>query len=144
MKTKSCLFLIIACLFLAQAKAQNSDNWTSKDLMAPAVLAEKIKTGKDVPMIFSVGPGAVIPGSIAVGMASREDKLEKFKKTLADLPKNTAIVVYCGCCPFGHCPNVRPAIEALRQMKFTNFKLLDLPLNIRQDWISPGYPTIKE
>jgi hypothetical protein len=28
-------------------------------------------------------------------------------------------------------------------MKFTNYRLLDLPHNIKKDWIDKGYPTVK-
>jgi hypothetical protein len=48
--------------------------------------------------------------------------------------------VYCGCCPYKNCPNARPAIALLKSMKFTNYHLLDLPTNIRTDWIARGYP----
>jgi hypothetical protein len=138
------LLALVGSMGLNRVKAQNAANWTAKDLMAPAVLAGKIKSGKDIPIIYCVGPGTVIPGSVAIGMTSIPEKLDKFKNTLSSVPKNAAIVIYCGCCPFSHCPNVRPAVALLKEMKFTNFKLLDLPLNIRTDWIAQGYPTIKE
>ena len=64
------------------------------------------------------------------------------KEQLKKLPKNKRVVIYCGCCPFEHCPNVRPAIQLLKQMKFTNYRLLDLPKNIKIDWIDKGYPTV--
>jgi thiosulfate/3-mercaptopyruvate sulfurtransferase len=48
------------------------------------------------------------------------------------------IVFYCGCCPFNHCPNVRPAFKVLKQMGFTNFKLLNLPENLKVNWINIG------
>jgi hypothetical protein len=38
---------------------------------------------------------------------------------------------------------VRPAIDALKEMKFTNYYLLDLPNNIKKDWIDKGYPVAK-
>jgi rhodanese-related sulfurtransferase len=136
-----------AMMVLAGAQkisAQNPENWTSKDLMQPADLAEKIKSDKDIPVIFSVGPGAVIPTSKDIGMVKEKENLETFKQALSSLPKDTQIVVYCGCCPFEHCPNVRPAIDALKQMKFTNYKLLNLSHNVKTDWIDKGYPVLKQ
>jgi rhodanese-related sulfurtransferase len=136
-----------AMMVLAGAQkisAQNPENWTSKDLMQPADLAEKIKSDKDIPVIFSVGPGAVIPTSKDIGMVKEKENLETFKQALSSLPKDTQIVVYCGCCPFEHCPNVRPAIDALKQMKFTNYKLLNLSHNVKTDWIDKGYPVVKQ
>lgn len=141
---KIVITLIFVSLFfcMQNANAQNPQNWTSKQLLAPAELAPVLKT-KNAPVIFSIGPAATIPTSIEIGMVKDKANLDKFKKQLNALPKNTKIVVYCGCCPYEHCPNVRPAIDVLNEMKFTNYKLLDLPHNIKTDWISKGYPTVK-
>ena len=109
--------------------------------MPPSELAALIKEKKNVPLVFSVGPGATIPGSRSIGMVRDEENITKFKKQLDSLPKDTRIVVYCGCCPYEHCPNVRPAIQALKDLKFTNYMLLDLPHNIKIDWIDKGYPS---
>ena len=107
--------VFFAFLFICaqNANAQNPQNWTSQQLIQPSELAPVLKT-KNVPVIFSVGPAATIPGSIEIGMVKEKTNLEKFKKQLSSLPKNSKIVVYCGCCPYEHCPNVRPAIEVLR------------------------------
>ncbi len=143
-KMKIVITLIFVSLFfcMQNANAQNPQNWTSKQLLAPAELAPVLKT-KNAPVIFSIGPASTIPNSIEIGMVKDKANLDKFKKQLSSLSKNTKIVVYCGCCPYEHCPNVRPAIDVLNEMKFTNYKLLDLPHNIKTDWIDKGYPTIK-
>ncbi len=131
-------FLVL--LISNAALAQNPVNWTNDQLMEPSALVPVLKSGKDIPTIFSIGPGAVIPKSKDIGMIREAQNLKKFKAQLADLPRDSKIVVYCGCCPYEHCPNVRPAIQALKEMGFNNFKLLDLPHNIRVDWINKGYP----
>jgi rhodanese-related sulfurtransferase len=77
-------------------------------------------------------------------MAKEEESLDTLKSKLAALPKDTKVVIYCGCCPFEHCPNVRPAIAVLKDMKFTNYQLLNLPHNIKTDWIDKGYPVKKQ
>ena len=141
LKFLSFLFLLI---FVQKSQAQNPENWTPKQLMEPSVLAETIKNDKDVPLIFSVGPGTNIPASVAIGATNDEKNLDKFKKEIANLPKDKKLVIYCGCCPFEHCPNVRPAIAALQDAKFTNYYLLNLPHNLKKDWIDKGYPTEKE
>jgi hypothetical protein len=110
-------------------------------LIEPSELAATIKSNKEAPIIFSIGPGAIVPNSKDIGMIKEEENMKKFREQLSGLPKDTQIVVYCGCCPYEHCPNVRPAIELLKDMKFTNYKLLDLPHNIKIDWINKGYPT---
>ena len=146
MKTHECkfiLFLIIVLAFSEKTLAQNPENRTSKQIIQPAELANSLSSGKQLPLIFSVGPGALIPHSINIGMVKDKENLDKLKKELSKVPKRTKIVVYCGCCPYEHCPNVRPAIQALQEMNFTNYKLLNLPHNIKTDWIDKGYPTSK-
>jgi len=126
------------------AQAQNPRNWTDSQLLKPSVLAEYINKGTSIPKIISVGPGALIPQSVNIGMTRDQEALGKLRSFLENLPRNTPLVVYCGCCPFEHCPNVRPAIALLQQMNFTNYKLLDLAHNLKTDWIDKGYPVIKE
>lgn len=143
MKTKKILsFFLLAFIALGfqQCNAQQPENWTKEELIEPAVLAQTIEANKDIPIIYCVGPGVVIPHSIDIGMTRDEENLKKFKDAIDKLPRNADIVIYCGCCPFAKCPNVRPAITALKEMKFTNFHLLDLPDNIKKDWIDKGYP----
>ena len=139
------LFILVLLFSVTIAKAQtpNPPNWTDKQLVEPAALASEIKDNKDVPYIISVGPGAVIPASHKMGMASTPEGMNAFSAALDSLPKNTKIVIYCGCCPFEHCPNVRPAIDVLKKKGFTDYSLLNLPTNIKTDWISKGYPTVE-
>ena len=138
------LFLVMGVCSCNNSSAQNPENWTKDQLVEPADLAASIKDGKDVPMMYSVGPGAVIPNSVDIGLVKDEKNLNEFKKQISKLPKSTNILIYCGCCPFEHCPNVRPAIAALQSMHFTNYHLLNLQHNIKTDWISKGYPVKNE
>lgn len=131
-------------LFAVNSKAQSWVNWTADQLIQPSELAAAISADKDVPVIISVGPGAIIPNSIDAGVGSEEAGLTKLKDTLSSIPKDKKIVVYCGCCPFLHCPNVRPAINALKVLNFANYYLLNLSNNIKTDWIDKGYPVAKK
>lgn len=133
-------FIILGCY---QCSAQKPINWTEDQLIQPAALAQTLQTNINLPVIISVGPGAIIPHSIDIGMVNDEKNLEKFKQEISKFPKDTNIVIYCGCCPFERCPNVRPAIDELKKMKFTNYHLLNLPQNIKTDWISKGYPVVE-
>ena len=83
-----------------------------------------------------------IKNSIDIGPARDSLNIIKFKEQLSKLPKDAPIVIYCGCCPFEHCPNIRPAFALLNEMKFTRHKLLNIEHNIKTDWISKGYPSI--
>lgn len=143
--------LIVVILAVADTVAQPfpstlklKDPWTKDQLMAPAALAALInspKAGK--PVIFNIGVVDNIKGARNVGAASEASTLNKFKKALATLPKSTPVVIYCGCCPFSPCPNIRPAFKALQAAGFKNGKLLNLPTNLKTDWISKGYPVEK-
>ena len=141
-------YLVFAFILIGfqQCKAQqsNPENWTSDQLIQPAALAQTIQSNKNIPLIYCVGPGVVIPHSIDIGMTKDEKNVQKLKDSLNKVPRNANIVIYCGCCPFEHCPNVRPAISLLKEMKFTNYHLLNLPHNIKTDWISKGYPQVTE
>ena len=118
--------------------------WTSKQLMAPADLAAIINDPNvKKPIIICVGPGALIKGSLDTGPAKEKENLEKLKKQLNKLPRDANVVIYCGCCPFEHCPNIRPAFILLNEMKFSNAHLLNLEHNIKTDWVARGYPQAK-
>lgn len=135
------VFLLGFLVFTTAAcNAQKPVTWTPDQLMQPADLAASIRTNTNIPVILSVGPGAIIPHSIDIGMTNDEKNLEKLKIELAKLSKSTPVVIYCGCCPFERCPNIRPALETLKEMHFTNYHLLNLSTNIKTDWISKGYP----
>jgi thiosulfate/3-mercaptopyruvate sulfurtransferase len=133
--------LIIGISVSSIGQTTNTEPWTENQLMPPAELAKVINDKKaHQPVVFSIGPGAIIKGSIDIGPGRDKGNLAKLKEALSKLPKDANIVIYCGCCPFEHCPNIRPAFQLLNEMKFTNQKLLNLQKNIKVDWIDKGYP----
>jgi hypothetical protein len=87
--------------------------------------------------------GAHIAGSVYAGPASKEDGLQDLKKAVEHEPRNREIVLYCGCCPWDHCPNIRPAYTTLRGMGFTRIRVLEIPTNLKTDWVDHGYPTVR-
>jgi len=133
------LFLLLFSVTIhAQVK---QEPWTESQLMATQELADKInEPGKDKPLIINIGPQAVIKGSVDVGPGKENTNIEKLDKTLSKVDKNRQVVIYCGCCPFEKCPNIRPAFNELKELGFTNAKLLNIPRNIKVDWIDKGYP----
>lgn len=148
MKAKQLLSVVVSVavisMFSSFWRINGNEPWTSKQLMEPADLAKEMaEPSGHRPFIFCVGPSAVIKGSIDIGPAREKENLEKFKQRVSQLPKDADIVLYCGCCPFEHCPNIRPAFTLLNEMKFTNHKLLNLSHNIRVDWIDHQYPIEK-
>ncbi|WP_121356261.1 rhodanese-like domain-containing protein [Flavisolibacter nicotianae] len=142
MKKALALFALLF-LLVCQSNAQNPVNWTKEQLMEPADLAKTLAAGNELPLILSVGPGASIPHSTAIGMTNDKENVDKLKKQLSGVAKDASIVVYCGCCPFEHCPNVRPAIATLKDLGYSNYKLLNLSHNLKTDWIDKGFPTVK-
>jgi thiosulfate/3-mercaptopyruvate sulfurtransferase len=126
---------------VSQALPQSDEPWTVKQLKDPAALAATLADAKaPQPVIFNIGPVQQIKGAVAIGPVKAQANLDKFKQQLAKLPKEKEVIIYCGCCPYSRCPNVRPAFELLQKMKFKNGKLLNLPSNLNDDWISKGYP----
>lgn len=121
---------------------QRSEPWRLDQLMATNVLAAKIKGNQtaDV-LILSIGPDAIIKGSVDIGPTQEEANLAKLKNYLKQVPKDKKVILYCGCCPFDKCPNIRPAFSALDKTGFKKTELLNIPKNIKVDWIDKDYPT---
>lgn len=138
----ACLALLITPLISCGQGKPNP--WKDSDLMEPATLAKAIadSTAKQ-PVIFDIGPVGSIPGSIHIGPGEDAASQDKLRTELAKLPKDAEVVIYCGCCPFSRCPNVRPAFNMMKEMGFANGKLLNLKDNLKQDWIDKGYPVDK-
>lgn len=143
--------LLIAGLFGSTVKAQtnpvalpaalNNYPWADGDLLEPAVLAASIQgNAAKLPLILNIGAVEDIKGAKHIGAAGKTENLTALKNAVAMLPKNTGIVIYCGCCPFPKCPNIRPAFQELKKMGFTHIKLLNLPVNLQTNWIAKGYP----
>jgi thiosulfate/3-mercaptopyruvate sulfurtransferase len=112
-------------------------------LIQPKDLAAQLP-GKP-PAIYHVGFNVLyrskhIPGSIYAGPTAKPEGLAALKAAVEKLPRNQEIVVYCGCCPWDHCPNIKPAMEMLKQMGFTKARALSIPVNFKADWIDHGYP----
>lgn len=115
--------------------------WKKEQLMSTKELADKITTNaKDKPLVFNVGPMENIKGAVAMGAATNVTFADKMKSTLAMENKNKAVVVYCGCCSYSSCPNIKPAYDILISQGFKNTKVLELPEGIKPDWVAKGYP----
>jgi len=115
-------------------------------LIQPAELVTLLKAGAATrPVVFQVGSfvmfqQAHIPNAGYAGPTSQQNGLILLKKFAAPLKKDQLIVIYCGCCPWGRCPNIGPAYKQLRDLGFTNVKALYLANNFGDDWVTKGYP----
>jgi hypothetical protein len=118
-------------------------------LIQPAEL-NKILQGRaqQRPLTIQVGfrtlyEQAHVPGSEYVGAASSAEGSKELRRRVEGLPRSRFIVLYCGCCPWSHCPNVQPAYKELRSMGFRNVKVLYIESNFGADWVGKGYPVSK-
>lgn len=96
------------------------------------------------PVILQVGSHlmyseAHIVGAIYAGPGSQSSGLALLTSKVVALPKNQLIVIYCGCCPWSHCPNIGPAFKKLRDLGYTNVKALYIANNFGDDWVNKGY-----
>jgi len=119
--------------------------WAAAQTVQAADLAQEIKDKKTTaPTIVYVGfrtlfAGGHVPGATFRGTASTEQGLSELKKWADALPRTSSLVIYCGCCPFEKCPNIRPAFTALNGMGFKKLRVLVLPTNFATDWAGKGY-----
>ncbi len=115
----------------------------------PEALVQLLKAGeKEKPLILQVGSRVMfsqahIPGSDYAGPGSQASGIESLENTVASVPKDKQIVLYCGCCPWNRCPNVGPAYKRLHDLGFTNVKVLYIANNFGDDWVNKGYPAVK-
>lgn len=139
------VLLLLPLAFLLSA----ADPWTADDILQPQQAASQISV-KDTsgPLVIMVGfpalyHGAHIAGAKFAGPASTAEGLDAIKKEVAGQPRSRQIIIYCGCCPFDKCPNIRPAFSVLHDLGFQNLKVLQIPESLKTDWIDKGYPTEK-
>ncbi len=123
--------------------------WTSSQIQQPADLVKVLADPKSKkPVILYVGFGflyrsAHLPGALFHGPAAKPDGLEDLKKWAKDIPRGQPIVIYCGCCPWNRCPNVRPAFTALHELGFVRLKVLFLEADLATNWVQKGFPVVK-
>ncbi|MGA7295152.1 MAG: rhodanese-like domain-containing protein [Terriglobales bacterium] len=122
---------------------------SSSQVISPEDLVKILRSPKgEKPLLLQVGSRVLyeeahIPGSEYLGPASSEIGIQKLRKRMEAFPRQKFVVLYCGCCPWSHCPNVKPADDALRAMGFTNVKVLYIANNFGADWVDKGYPVAK-
>ncbi|MFZ0733567.1 MAG: rhodanese-like domain-containing protein [Candidatus Sulfotelmatobacter sp.] len=142
------LFMAVSLFSIAQCAGQASSIPASK-LLNPEDLVKILQTsGKQKPWLIHVGSHVLygeahIPGSEYIGPGSTEAGVQQLQQRVKPLPRSKFIVLYCGCCPWIHCPNVKPAYDALAAMGFINVKVLYISNNFGANWVDKGYPTAR-
>ncbi|HTZ95071.1 MAG TPA: rhodanese-like domain-containing protein [Terriglobales bacterium] len=141
--------VLILALTCVAVFAQQASMIPSSSLIQPNDLVKILHDSKrPKPLMIQVGSHVLyqqahIPGSEYIGPASSESGLQQLRERVESLPRNQFIILYCGCCPWSHCPNVKPAYDTLHAMGFTNFKVLYIANNFGTDWVDKGYPMAK-
>ena len=136
------LVTLLAVLCLSQSAP---DPWAKSDVMDAASLAKEIQSAKQQTIISVAFPNLYharhIVGAIDAGPGSKPEGIDLLKNAVAKLPKDASIVIYCGCCPMERCPNVRPAFAKLRELGYTNVRVVNIPTNMHTDWYEKNYPS---
>jgi thiosulfate/3-mercaptopyruvate sulfurtransferase len=118
----------------------------ASDLIQPAALAAILEApAEPQPLMLQVGARVLfvqahIPGSEYVGPGEEDEGLEALRARVAKLPRDTPIVLYCGCCPWDHCRNIGGAYAELQRLGFTGVKVLYLEYDFGSNWVDQGYP----
>jgi thiosulfate/3-mercaptopyruvate sulfurtransferase len=111
----------------------------------PGDLADMLHRATTAPVVLQVGSKVLydeahIAGAQYAGPAGQPEGIQNLKAHADGLPRDRLVVIYCGCCPWSRCPNIAPAYLSLRDMGFSNIKVLYLANNFGQDWVDKGYP----
>jgi thiosulfate/3-mercaptopyruvate sulfurtransferase len=130
-----------------QTAAQTDASIPSQAVLQPADLVQMLNSSAK-PLVLQTGSHVLyaeahIPGSEYAGPAGTSAGIETLRARVTGLDKNTPIVIYCGCCPWSRCPNIRPAYHLLQSLGFMNVKALYLAENFGADWVNKGYPVAK-
>jgi thiosulfate/3-mercaptopyruvate sulfurtransferase len=139
--------IFVSTIFLLPIRrAQNSaDPWTKAESVEAPNLIKELNDPKTAPTVLFVGfqrlyTAGHIKAAQFHGTGGNPEALKELKAWAATLPTTTNLVIYCGCCPMEHCPNVRPPFTALREMGFSKLRVLILPTSFEVDWTAKGYP----
>ncbi len=141
--------LLMACAAVGALAQTKPADIPAAALIQPADFAKLLQASNgNKPLVIQVGSRVLyaeahIPGAEYLGPASSDDSRQKLRERVQELPHNQPIVLYCGCCPWSHCPNVKPAFQELQALGFTNVKVLYIANNFGADWVEKGYPVTR-
>jgi hypothetical protein len=139
------ILLSFALLLSSVAFAAEPDALTRAQISPQALVRIMQSSQGPKLLILNVGPRVLyaqahIRGAEYMGPASDPRGIEILRNRVKSVPKTKQIVLYCGCCPWDRCPNVRPAFEELAKLGFRNVKVLYIANNIGVDWVDKDYP----
>ena len=134
------------CTMPGRAGAPAPDPWQATQLIQPEGLAKALALpAGDRPIVLFVGfdvlyQGGHIVGSRPTGPTAKPAGVQGLIRALQAIPQDREVVLYCGCCPWTDCPNIRPAFRTAQEAGFKHVQVLVLPKSFQQDWIAKGLP----
>lgn len=155
------LFLFISSIAFAQdnrptdtttlppSAVNPSDPWLASNIITiPDFLSELNNKENQKFITIQVGfkslyEASHVPGAIYAGPADRNEGITLLKSEAKKLKKNQNIVIYCGCCAWSECPNIRKAFDVIKNLGFKNVHVVYIPHSFMTDWVDKGYPIDK-
>ncbi len=141
--------LVALATVVYPASLPQTGPWTAQELLSPKQAAALLlRSDRVKPVVIYAGfpvlyRSAHIPHALLAGPASKPEGLAALKRAVEHLPHDQAVLLYCGCCPFDECPNIRPAYRALRELGFTRLQVIFLETNLHTNWVASGFPVTK-
>ena len=139
--------ILVAILFLLSAIAVAEDSRAlTQAQISPQALVRVIQSNQRAKLlVLNVGPRVLyaqshIPGAEYIGPTNDPRGIEILRNRVKSVAKTKQIILYCGCCPWEHCPNIRPAFAELKKLGFRNVKVLMIANNFGADWTDKDYP----
>ncbi len=145
-----CFLIAICAAYGVRVHAQQPAAQTDippEAILQPAELVQMLNTSPK-PLVLQTGSHVLfaeahIAGAEYAGPGGKSEGLAALRARVSGLSKDSLIVIYCGCCPWGRCPNIRPAYKELQTLGFTNVKALYIAQDFGTDWVDKGYPVAK-
>ena len=139
-----CLMVVALAAAGVAALGQSAVTIPKDALVLPEALHQELQANAHAALILQVGSRMMfdqqhIPGAEYAGPGSRPEGLQALQSRVAGLPRSSAIVLYCGCCPWEKCPNVAPAWALLHGMGFAHLRVLYIAQNFGVDWVARGF-----
>jgi thiosulfate/3-mercaptopyruvate sulfurtransferase len=130
---------------VARGAAANGMDVPKTELVQPAELVTMLQ-GADKPLVLQVGPKVMfdqghIAGAEYGGAGGQASGLAALREKVKDLARDKVVVLYCGCCPWEKCPNIRAAYWEMRKLGFVKVKALYIAQDFGTDWVEKGYPS---
>jgi len=147
-RNRSCLTACLLVLLCAPCVGADPEIPPAQ-LLQPAELAQLLRSsGGEKPLILQVGSQVLyseahIPGSLYVGAAGQDSGLQALRDWAKALPRDRFVIIYCGCCPWNKCPNIRRAYQQLISLGFSHVKALYIADDFGTNWVAQGYPVAK-